>query len=257
MTMTETLLPQRRFEMMATKTKTMLMAAMSVSLIGTAASAASITISTDAPTSFFASGGVDATSFTRVFADGARPADGNEGRGNEILVDSGSLADYTMTALVLRKSAAQNFGTTTANLTLYVFEGTNAQWDAGNGQADGDLWDETGITTTYSETFSLNGLSFADGDYVSFNLDTSINMAANMGWFLKMNQGDSGIDFFEIAQNSNPGSTVVAADGIQYQAPDGGHLVTGSPLEYYAVPEPGSLALLGLGGLLIARRRRA
>lgn len=224
---------------------------------GLAGAASTITISSTAPTSVFASGGVDATSFTRVFANGTR-TDGNEGRGNEILVDSGSLADFTMTTLVLRKDAAQNFGTTTATLTLYVFEGTNAQWDAGDGQADGDLWDGTGITTTYSETFSLNGLSFAEGDYVSFNLDTPIEMGANMGWFLKMNQGDSTETFFQIAQNSNPGATVVAADGIQYQAPNAGHLVTGSPLEYYAVgiPEPSSAALLLLGGFGLALRRR-
>jgi hypothetical protein len=235
--------------------KRTLMAVMCVCLTSSMASAGMITTSTEAPADVFASGSLDGPNFTRVFADGARPADDNEGRGNEIVADSGSYAGYSMDALVIRKDADQDFTGTTASLALYVFEGTKEMWDAGDGQGDGDLWDGTGITTIYTETFALDG-SYADGDYVSLNLDTPITMASGMHFFLKMTQGDSDQTYFQIVQRSNAGA---AADGYQYQSITGDSKYVGSPLEYYAVgvPEPASLALFGIGGLLMIRRRSA
>ena len=76
---------------------------------GSVASAGTISVNTDPPTGVFASGAVDGPNYTRVFADGARTSDYNEGRGNEIIADSGSYAGGAMTALVIRKDAAQDF----------------------------------------------------------------------------------------------------------------------------------------------------
>lgn len=119
------------------KMKRMLMAVMCVRLISSVASAGLLTSGTTAPTGVIASGGIDAPSFTRIFADGARSSsDYNEGRGNDIIADSGSLAGATMDALVIRKDVAQDFtGTTGATLTLYVFEGTKEMWADGDGQS--------------------------------------------------------------------------------------------------------------------------
>ena len=212
-------------------------AAMCVSLICSVASGGTITVSTDAPTGVFASGSVDGPNFTRVFADGARPTDDNEGRGNEIVATSGSYAGYSMDALVIRKDANQDFTGTTAFLTLYVFEGTKEMWDAGDGQGDGDLWDETGITTIYTETFSLDG-SYVEADYVGLNLDTPVTMASEMNFFIKMTQGDSAETYFQIVQRNNPPAAVTAADGYQYQSVTNDNKYVISPLEYYAVGRP-------------------
>jgi len=214
--------------------KKALMAVISVCLTGSAASAGTITVSTDAPTGVFASGSVNGPSYTRVFADGARPADDNEGRGNQIVATRGSYAGYSMDALVIRKNANQDFTGTTAYLTLYVFEGTKEMWDAGDGQGDGDLWDETDITTIYTETFALDG-SYVEADYVGLNLDTPITMASEMNFFIKMTQGDSAETYFQIVQRSNPPASVTAADGYQYQSVTGDNKYVISPLEYYAV----------------------
>ena len=196
--------------------------------------AGTLTSGTTAPTGVFASGGVDAPNYTRIFADGARPTDDNEGRGNFITADSGSYADYLMDALVIRKDVAQDFTGTTASLTLYVFEGTEAMWDAGDGQGDDDLFDETGITVIYEETFALNG-SYAEGDYITLTLDTPITMAPEMGFFIQMTQGTSSETYFQIGQyNFNSGGDP-DADGNQYQSKTTENLITGSPLEYYAV----------------------
>jgi len=237
--------------------KRTLMTAMCACLIASAASAGMIEVSADAPTDVFASGAVDAPNFTRIFADGARPADDNEGRGNEIVADSGSYAGYQMDALVIRKDGNQDFTDTTASLTLYVFEGTKEMWDAGDGQGDGDLWDETGISTIYTETFALDG-AYAEGDYISLSLDTSITMASEMNFFIRMDQGDSTGTYFQIVQYSNPPAGVADADGYQYQSITGDNKYVGNPLEYYAVgiPEPATLSLLALGALMVVRRKR-
>ena len=214
--------------------KTIIMAVMGGWLISSVVSAGTITVSTEAPTGVFASGSVDGPSFTRIFANGARPADMNEGRGNEIVPDTGSYAGGEMNALVIRKDTDQDFTGTTSTLTLYVFEGTKEMWDAGDGQGDGDLFDETGITTIYTETFALAG-SYLEGDYVTLNLDTPITMGTRMNFFIKMDQGDSAETFFQIVQRSNPPAGVTAADGNQYQSvtADNKHVI--SPLEYYVV----------------------
>ena len=204
-----------------------------ICLSGTA-SAGTITASADAPTDVFASGGINAPGWTKIFATGSPSrTDDNYGRGNYMQPDSDSYEGYTMTALVIRKDAAQDFTGTGSSLILYVFEGTEAMWDAGDGQDDGDLWDGTGITTIYTETFVLND-SYAEGDYITFILETPITMGPEMAWFIQMTQGTSGDDFFQIAQLSSNVPAAIA-DGYQYQSKTGDNLITGSPLEYYAV----------------------
>ncbi len=221
------------------KTKRTIVAVMGGCLIGSFASAGIISKSSAPPTGVFASGAVDAPSFTKVFATGsASRTDDRYGCGNEIVADTGSYAGYTMNALVIRKDANQDFSGKTAFLTLYVFEGTKEMWDAGDGQGDSDLWDETGISTIHTDTFTLSG-SYADGDYITLTLDTPITMASGMGFFIKMSQGNATDDFYRIARLNNSGA---ATDGFHYQSVTADNNYGRSPLEYYVVgtntPDP-------------------
>lgn len=75
----------------------------------------------------------------------------------------------------------------------------------------------TGISTIHTETFALTG-SYAEGDYITLTLTDQITMAADMGWFIKFQQGDyTALTYFQMAQLSSNVPAAIA-DGYQYQS---------------------------------------
>lgn len=274
MTMTETLLPQRRFEMMATKTKTMLMAAMSVSLIGTAASAATLSINeASAPTTDVILQNTVSGSLTRSFYNSATA--GTTTRGQTFLApDTGDAnTGYSVTGITLKKSATQGFDAGD-NLHFWVFAyspsndgNVTTNWEAGDGwdpdTTDLDPLNGTGSTLLDSATISLSGLSLTTDTYFTFDFSASpLTLAENTAYgFLLGYTDEDDAQYFEYRVDNNGAGQY--GGGIQIRTGDNGNttFAAAQDLTFYitgtAVPEPGSLALLGLGGLLIARRRRA
>ena len=119
-------------------------------------------------------------------------------------------------------------------------------WADGGG--GGQLWDYTG---TWNQTGSLAP------DYSNFfNGNSEIKWTISLAW-LGLSIGDSfAFDLVTTGGGDNDGGwdhlSNLASSSNDYGALSN----PGDPLVYRVIPTPGSLALLGMGGLLAARRRR-
>ncbi|MGD7654465.1 MAG: sulfatase-like hydrolase/transferase [Verrucomicrobiales bacterium] len=124
-------------------------------------------------------------------------------RGNSFLMPDagGGSGIYQVTGLTLRKDAAQSFSAGDA-LQLWVFEwdpagdgNDDSVWTQSgtNGTDDGDPLSGTGMTGLLAETYDLEGLSFTDESFLTFDFsDSPLYFAGNKayGFLLGYVDGD-------------------------------------------------------------------
>lgn len=235
-----------------------LLSAATTFAVSSAASAA-LVISADALTTDVLSqaGQADGGINTRLIDE---DANANHARGQLFSLGAAGVDNdsFQITAIAFQKSGA----TTYVNdvLTLRIFSGNAAAWDAGTGHSTGtdggDYYVDTTVTPLYEEAYTMN-VTIADNDWIVMELSAPITVAENgdYGFFMTYDQVDGTSDDID-HRESQPGT-----NGNRLSISTTDHGISGARrLDYQvigtAVPEPGSLALLGLGGLLIARRRR-
>jgi len=184
---------------------------------------------------------------------------------------SGAVAGWTSTTTV-------NAGTENHNDTVYAgadaSEGTDVYWNnVGFGPAGTLTSDTVGVLAAGTYTLTADFLFRTDSISTDSFPDTNFGLSVDGGatilgtagtatdaldvggagaivtrtYTLVVAGGDANIGSnyvidFDFAQNNAGSWNQAAIDNVT--------------LDFVAVPEPGSLALLGLGGLMIARRRR-
>jgi hypothetical protein len=168
-------------------------------------------------------------------------------------------------AITLRIHTADTV--TPSSLTLQVFT-----WGASTVDV-GDIG-----TAFYTNSVSYDPSGFASGDYIKFNLGTTINLNAGSNYaFLVTPTNQGTLDErlrFQIGRNSNTsytdGAMLTYADNDTDSGFDPSYALVYQPgtatngnddMVFYlhgaAVPEPSSALLGGLGLLALLRRRRA
>lgn len=144
-----------------------------------------------------------------------------------------------------------------------VIDSGGVNFGSGNGQTSGLQFSLSGLTETTStgSTIVFDGISFARLGNSGFDPDSNINV----GTFDLGSGANVGADG-TLAAGFNNGTTLPnpfndGADGFDIQLDAGGVVILGVELAFTVtppavIPEPSSLALLGLCGVAIAQRRR-
>lgn len=216
-------------------TRQRLSSAIACCALASASNAALFSISTTAPTV----DGADIAQLGQTDADwdtsviwGDRPARG------QTFTTGSETAGYALNAFTLKSAFAQG-GNGTYSLRVSTLSGS-------------DL-------TVFATDSVQTATNVAVDDYVSFTFDSPVVLAPNTLYAIDVVRAGSGWHSYRNTDDN------AYAGGTAYSSGDKGvpELTINTHghdrlfhLDIAAVPEPGSMALLGLGVLLIARRRR-
>jgi len=171
------------------------------------ASGGTVTISGSAPTNDILLQNNTGGTQTKLYDE---DRDGNHARGQLFNLPDGAGTSYQITSITVRKSSSQTYSNDT--LTIRIFEGTQANWEAGTGHgtpADGsDYYVDTAVTPIYVEAFTLNG-TINDSNYVTFQFTTpvTVNEDSDFGFLMTYDESTNGAggtspDYFQHFEGS-------------------------------------------------------
>jgi hypothetical protein len=153
-------------------------------LVAASAAQAAVEHSQDAPTLNIVASSPTGTIPTKAFDISVNE---NHARGQLFKLDKSK--GYAIDAVTFKKSGPQTFKN--ASVTLYLFEGTEAQWTAGKGHtaSDATVYKGTTVKPLYSETFTLNGM-IPNDRFVTLRLTKPLQLDGNgeYGFFVIYHQ---------------------------------------------------------------------
>ena len=237
-----------------------LAAALATTAVATASHAATLSIGTTAPEAAdLIASNTTFNSFTRAFSDGPTGIGFDQTRGQSFKTTGLSTDTFNATSFTVRKNGAQTFNAS-SSLTIWVGEYVGGNGNPGwsrtgtNGHGDGNPFSSTNLTPLVSgETVSIASQAFSGGEYLTFDFDSPIELSGDTDYFFLIGfQGLSGSnDYIQLGRGDG------YSEGTMLFTNDAANSVLGQDMTFWvSVPEPGSLALLGLGGLMMLKRRR-
>ncbi len=256
--------------------------AMAMAVITISAGGAMVDVGTAGNYAILAKSTITTTTGTSIVGDiGLSPAAESYITGFDLTLDSSG--EFSTSDMVTGKVFAADLADPTpANLTTAVGDMETAYTDAAGrpdpdhtNLADGDLNGQTltsglykwGTDVTITDSVTISGDS---SDVWIFQIDNRLNLANDAEIFLDGGARAENI-FWQTAEGATLGTTshfegilLTATDiAVKTNASVNGHLYaqTAVTLEsndiVQVIPEPSSLLLLGLAGLLLMKRRRA
>lgn len=197
--------------------------------------------------------------FTRIFSFAASS---NHGRGNVFQTGANTVGgtQFQIDSLVVSKHSSQTFNNST--LDLYLWQGTRADWTAGDGATNNtaaDIYSGTTVTPLFQETSILDG-TFNDNDFFRIELSSPLIVSENSEFGFLLTYTPSTLDptNLEIHESLDPlGGQTRSLNTFNDLRNDRRTTFFIEGTQLTAVPEPNSLVILGMGGLLLIARRRS
>lgn len=169
---------------------------------------------------------------------------------------------YTVTGLDLTSVGGGASETIAFDITYSQTGGTGVQFNGfGNIAVTGGDNNQVDNLETITATVSLNGATTFTGGvslgFIEFTTGGTSNPGTDEFWDIITASGTQSFQSPGNITSTFSPSSFVTLDPVAGDNRNGTFNVQGFVVEITAVPEPASLALLGLGGMLVVSRRRA